>query len=329
MGLDNDGIEQAFTTHLLNHRALEVAHLLAENLAETLGILHEVLVLDHLQGGDGDLGGNGVATEGGTMLTRFDIQHDIIVGQHGAHGHHATAEGLAEDKDVGTHILVVAGQHLTRTGDTALHLVGHEQHIVFLADIIAFLQVAIVRHIDAGLTLDGFEQEARHLLAVFSEAFLQRVGIVVGNAQEAGGHGTIVGVALGVVAHGDDGDGAAVEVTLAADDFHLVVGDAFFHHTPTAGQLQTCLVGLGTGVHGQHLVIAEIFGDIFLPLTQTVIVESTAREGQLVGLVAHSLDNLRVAMTLVDSGIGGKEVKIAFAFAVPHKSAFAFGEDNG
>jgi hypothetical protein len=34
-------------------------------------------------------------------------------------------------------------------------------------------------------------------------------------------------------------------------------------------------------------------------------------------------------MALVDGGVGGKEVKIAFAFAVPHKCAFAFGEDDG
>ena len=164
---------------------------------------------------------------------------------------------------------------------------------------------------------------------MLGEAFLQRVGIVVGDAQEAGSHGTVVGIALGVVAHSDDGDGAAVEVTLAADNLHLIVGDAFFHHAPAAGQLQASLVGFGTSVHRQYLVVAEILSDVFLPLTQAVVVESAAAEGQLMSLVAHRLDDLRVAVTLVDSAVGREKVEILLTLAVPHKSALTFGKDNG
>ena len=96
-------------------------------------------------------------------------------------------------------------------------------------------QVALVRHIHAGLMGSTRKPPPS---AVLGQAFLQCVGVVVGNAQEAGSHGTVVGVGLGVVAHGDDGDGTAVEVAFAADNHHFVVGDALLDHTPTAGQLQ-------------------------------------------------------------------------------------------
>ena len=47
------------------------------------------------------------------------------------------------------------------------------------------------------------------------------------------------------------------------------------------------------------------------------------------GLVAHSLDNLRVAVALVDSAVGREKVEILLTLAVPHKSALTFGKDNG
>ena len=62
--LDDDSVEKTLTADFLNHRALEVAHLLAENLSEAVSVLHEVLVLDNLKGCDGDLGCDGVAAEG-------------------------------------------------------------------------------------------------------------------------------------------------------------------------------------------------------------------------------------------------------------------------
>ncbi len=200
---------------------------------------------------------------------------------------------------------------------------------MLVADVIAFLQIALVGDVHAGLALDRLDEETGNLVAVLLQHLLQRVGVVVGYADETGSHRAVVGIALRVVAHSDDGDGAAVEVAFAADNHNLVVLDAFLDDAPAAGQLQGCLVGLGTAVHRQHLLIAEIFGHVFFPLAKAVVIESAAREGQLVGLVAEGLDDFRVAMALVDSRIGRKEVEILFAFAVPHKSAFAFGQHYG
>ena len=81
-GLDNDGVQKTFTAHFLNYGALEVAHLIAEDFAQALGILHQMIVLDNLQGSIGYIGGNGVATERGAVLAGFDVQHDVVVGQY-------------------------------------------------------------------------------------------------------------------------------------------------------------------------------------------------------------------------------------------------------
>ena len=64
-------------------------------------------------------------------------------------------QGFAEDEDVRTDALVVACQHLAGAGNAALHLVGHEEDVVLLADVIAFLQVAFVGDVHASLALDG------------------------------------------------------------------------------------------------------------------------------------------------------------------------------
>ena len=72
-GLDDNGVQQAFTTHFLNHWALDLTDFLTENLTETLGVFHQVLFLDDLKGGDAHAGSDGVAAEGRAMLTGLDV----------------------------------------------------------------------------------------------------------------------------------------------------------------------------------------------------------------------------------------------------------------
>ena len=62
--LNDDGVQQAFTTHLLDHRALNLADLLAEDLTETFGVLHQMFFLDNLKGGDGHASCDWVTAKG-------------------------------------------------------------------------------------------------------------------------------------------------------------------------------------------------------------------------------------------------------------------------
>ena len=165
---------------------------LTENLAETLSVLHQVLVFDDLQCSNRHSCCHWVAAECRAVLTRFDVHHDVVVAKHCRHWHHTAAESLTEDKDVRTHAFVVASEHLTCTGDTALHLVGHEQHVVFLADVVAFLQITFIRNVNASLTLDRLQQETCDLLAVLCENLLQCVRIVVRDTDETRCQRTVV-----------------------------------------------------------------------------------------------------------------------------------------
>ena len=145
---------------------------------------------------------------------------------------------------------MLVAEHLACAGDTRLHLIGNEQHVVLLAEVVALLQIAIIRNKHTSLALDGFCNETADFVAILLESLFKSLGIVVGNADESGSQRTVVGVRTGVVAHGDDGHGASVEVAFAADNLDLVVGNTLLHGTPAAGKLQGCFHTLSTCVHG-------------------------------------------------------------------------------
>ena len=69
------------------------------------------------------------------MFAGFDGQHDFVVGQHGGNRHDTASQRLAENKYIGTHPFVVAGQHPSRTADSGLHFVGHEEYIMRMAKV--------------------------------------------------------------------------------------------------------------------------------------------------------------------------------------------------
>ena len=308
---------------------MEFLDLLAEYLTHLLGVLHKFLVLDHLQGLDSHASGERESTESRSVLTGLDVEHDVVIGKASRDRQHTTTQSLAQDDDVGTDAVVLAAQHLACTGDTGLHLVGDEQHVVLVAQVVAFLQIAIIGHKHASLALDGLDDEGCYLLAIFLESVLKGLGVIVGDADEAWGERAVVGIRAGVVAHGDDGDGASVEVALAADDLHLFVVNTFLDRTPTTCQLQRGLNGLGTRVHGQHLVIAKVLVDELLVLAECVVVECARGQAQHVGLILERLDDARMAVPLVDCRVGREEVKVFLTLDIPHIDALATMQHHG
>ena len=224
---------------------------------------------------------------------------------------------------------MVAGEQLAGAADARLHLVGDEQDVVRVAQVVAFLEIALVRDIDAGFTLDGLDDHGANLVTLLVQHFAQRLGVVIGNVDETGREGSVLGIAVRVVGHGDDGDGPAMEIAVRHDDEGLVLGDALHFVTPAAGQLEGCLDGFGTGVHRQELVIAEVLGGHLLVGTQAVVVEGTGGQAQLLGLVAEGLHDLGVAVPLVDGGIGRQEIIVPLAVHVPDIDALAPFQDDG
>ena len=82
----DDRVQQALAAHELEERALDLRDLLAEDYAQARGVLGQVLVADDLQGGDGDLGRQREAAEGGPVLAGADGEHDLVVGEDGGNG---------------------------------------------------------------------------------------------------------------------------------------------------------------------------------------------------------------------------------------------------
>src|SRR5690606_4685700 len=96
----------------------------------------------------------------GTMFTGFYGEHDLIVCKHGANRQHAAAQCLSKKKYVGSHVLMVAGQHAASPAETGLNLIRNEEHIRFFAEILCLSQITIFWYHNSCFTLYGFHQEA-------------------------------------------------------------------------------------------------------------------------------------------------------------------------
>ena len=124
----------------------------------------------------------------------------------------------------------------------------------------------------SGLSLDGLHHEGGHI-GVRLEVSFQSVEVVVRHELEAGHVWAKVVVALGVSGAGHRGQRAAPEVLVGEQNSRLVLLYAFHLVCPLSSQLHSSLASLNTGVHGQHLVVAEQLGDVLSIGTELVIVE--------------------------------------------------------
>lgn len=119
-----------------------------------------------------------------------------------------------------------------------------------------------------------------------------------------------------------------MEVVLRAQDNGLIFRNALGLVSPFAGNFNSCLDGLGAGVHGHHHLKAKVASDELGEARENVIVECTGAQGYSRGLVYQCSNQLGVAVALIHSGVGGEEVKVVTAFRVPDRSTLSPGEDN-
>ena len=170
---------------------------------------------------------------------------------------------------------MLAAEHATGSGNTRLHLVGNEQHVVLVAEVEALFKIAVVGHEHTCLALNGFSNKGTNLIAIFVEGFAQGVYIIIRNAYETWRERAILSIRARVVAHSDDRDGAPVEVTIAANNLDFIVVDAFLHSTPAAGKFQSGLNTFGTGVHRKDAIIAEEVVHELLVLAKGIVIEGS------------------------------------------------------
>ena len=95
-----------------------------------------------------------------------------------------------------------------------------------------------------------------------------------------------------------------------------------------AGGFKGAFDGFGAAVHGQNLMRAGQGADVFIEQRQLIVAERPRRQGQFRHLIGQRLENLWMAMALIDVGIGGQAIQIPGAIVILHPNAFAAGENN-
>ncbi len=168
--------------------------------------------------------------------------------------------------------------------------------------------------------MDGLHEETGHVGVL--ECLLQGVDVVVGDDLKPWGKGPKSPCAVGVGRESHDGGGPAVEIVFAGQDLGLSSGHALHIVGPFAGNLDGGFYGLCARVHGQHLVVPKVFGDVLLVRPQHAVVESTGGERQLLRLLGHGPHDAGVAVSLVDGAVGAQEIIVALALDVPAEDAF-------
>jgi len=178
------------------------------------------------------------------------LEHPQQVGvrQYGRNRIEAARQRLADHRQVRLDPIVFFGQQLARAPKPGLDLVGHEGDIPLGADAPHVAKIALGRHDDAGLTLDGLDHECN---GVRGDGILERLRIAERDDLESGCERAESIAVLSFRAEADDGHGPAVEVVFADDDLRLALGHALSLVTPFACCLDACLNGLGAAVHRQ------------------------------------------------------------------------------
>lgn len=330
--LVNDaGIEKTLAADNLEDGRLEVEEALAENLTKTLSVLNHLLLLNQLQGANGNGAAQRVAAVRGTVCARLDDHHDLLAAKDCADRVHATGNGLAEGDHVGLDAGPFGAQHLTGAANTSLDFVGNEQHIVLGAERLHLGQIVLVGNHDTSLALDGLDDESGSVLAVGIEYLFDIGDIVVSNGLAGGGRRsanvgnirTVVVLGLGV---GREGNGshllacvsfklipdswskntycAAVEVFGNGKDESLALLNTLDLVCPFAGNLDGGLGGFGASVHRQHHVVSKDSAHLLRPLGEDIVVEGAGAQRETRSLLGESLDELGVAVPLVDGAVG-------------------------
>ncbi len=251
--------------------------------------------------------------------------HHLVIGQEGAHGVVAAAEGLADGDAVGADALVLEGEELARAAQAGLDLIQHQEAVVLVGDLAQALEEALGWDDDAALALDGLHEDGA---GVLGHGLLHGLQVAVGHDDEAGGEGAEAAGAVGIGAEAHDGGGAAVEVAVGHDDLGLAVLDALLVVAPLAHGLQCSFHRLGPAVHHQGLLEARQLAELLEEWRELVVAEGAAGEGQGLDLGDHGLADLRVVVALVHGRVGGQEVHVLLAVHIGEVDAFALGADH-
>ena len=114
-----------------------------------------------------------------------------------------------------------------------------------------------------------------------------------------------------------------MEVAGAYDDLGLVLGNSFYLVAPFARGFERCFDSFCAGVHGENHVVTGEFAEFLAEQGILIVAKGARAQGDFGGLFLEGTENLWVAVTLVDGGVGGQAIEIAAAFDVIDPHAFS------
>ena len=157
-------------------------------VAHLTGILHQLLLLHHVEHGQSGCTGQMVAAKGGAELSVFGLE--VGRDEHGSHGE-TVADALGTGDEVGTDAEPLVGKEASAAAVAALNLIGDEHSTIVMAELLQPLGKLLTHELNAAHALDALDDAGADIaLGQFLPPGLQIV------------EGQIGGVAVGV----DGGD---------------------------------------------------------------------------------------------------------------------------
>src|SRR5262245_24813115 len=153
---------RAEAAHLADavHAARDRVELGADALAELPGLGEEGVVTDAIEHGRRGCAGQRIATEGSAEAAGADRVHQLGAPGNGRE-RQAAAERLAGHEQVRLDAVVLGCPHRPGPADAALHLVGHVQDPVPLAELLQAAREVLGHDDEPALALHGLEDDAR------------------------------------------------------------------------------------------------------------------------------------------------------------------------
>src|SRR5205085_3919590 len=136
--------------------------------ADALGVGEQAFFLHRVDGRAHRGHGERVAAEGRAMVAGLEHAPRAAADHAGA-DRYSRAETLGERHDVGHETRVLVHEPFAGAAETALHLVGHEQPVLALAELVQAAQVFEAGDVDAALALDRLDEYGGDVLVVLGD----------------------------------------------------------------------------------------------------------------------------------------------------------------
>lgn len=328
VGVDEFGAgHEAEAADVADNRVLflQLPKACAQLLAALRGVFAEVVRLDVVEDGEAGRGRDGVAAE------RRGARAGVGVGDFGRRDERgdrrAVAEGLGAGHDIRHDVEVLDGKHLARAAKARLDFVGDKERIMLLEDFLHALKVALRRHDDAGVALNGLGDERTRVACrarlneVFDGVRTREVAGVRFFAERAA-------VAVGVRGEVDAADRIFVRAPhLDARDAHAELRAAV-QAVPECDNLavmrvnrseqQRAFRGFGARRAEERFLqvarcdLGEAFGEVDEVFRQINVADVLQRAD----LLLHFLRDFRIAVAAVHDGHAGEAVEVFAPLAV-------------